>query len=105
MRYRELISKHLKCAGTVHIDDLKDLYVLLVNKIVNQEPIAADNDRYFFVVAHREHWWKVMDKIAKNLHARGLVTEPIPKIWPNYDIAAESLGFPRKFIVPMCMTK
>ncbi|KIL88128.1 hypothetical protein FAVG1_08205 [Fusarium avenaceum] len=92
------------CAGTVHIDDLTDLYVLLVNKIVNQESIAIDNDRYFFVVAHREHWWKVMDKIAKNLHARGLVTEPTPKIWPNYDIAAESLGFPRKFIVPMCMT-
>ncbi|WZH49978.1 3Beta_HSD domain-containing protein [Fusarium acuminatum] len=92
------------CAGTVHIDDLTDLYVLLVNKIVNQEPIAVDNDRYFFVVAHREHWWKVMNKIAKNLYARGLVTEPTPKIWPNYDIAAESLGFPRKFIVPMCMT-
>ncbi|SPJ78952.1 uncharacterized protein FTOL_07343 [Fusarium torulosum] len=92
------------CPGTVHIDDLKDLYVLIVNKIVNQKPVAVDNDRYFFGVAHREHWWKVMDKLAKGLYARGFVTEPTPKIWPNYDVAAESLRFPRKFIVGMCMS-
>ncbi|KAM0229278.1 hypothetical protein ACHAP5_011702 [Fusarium lateritium] len=90
--------------AAVHIDDLKDLYVLLVNKVVNQEPVAVDNDRYFFGVAHREHWWKVMDRLAEGLYTRGLVTEPTPKIWPNYDMAAESLGFPRRFIVPMCMS-
>jgi hypothetical protein len=97
--------KRIKYTGTVHIDDLKDLYVLLVSKIMNQEPIAVDNDRYFFGVAHREHWWKVMDRIAKGLYTRGLVTEPTPKVWSNYDMAAESLGFPRKFIAAMCMSK
>ncbi|KAM0201465.1 hypothetical protein ACHAQI_011257 [Fusarium lateritium] len=91
-------------AGTIHIDDLKDLYVLIVNNIVNHEPVAVDNDRYFFGVAHREHWWKVMDGLAKGLYSRGLVTEPTAKIWPNYDMAAECLGFPRKFIAAMCMS-
>ncbi|KAH7236700.1 uncharacterized protein BKA55DRAFT_597254 [Fusarium redolens] len=89
--------------GTVHISDLTDLYVLILNKILKEEPIAVGNDRYFFSVAHRTSWWKIMDKIAEGLYARGLVDDPTPKIWPNYDVAADNLGFPRKFIRPMCM--
>ncbi|KAL5591504.1 hypothetical protein FOVSG1_010393 [Fusarium oxysporum f. sp. vasinfectum] len=89
--------------GNVHISDLTDLYVLILNKILKEEPIAVGTDRYFFSVAHRISWWKIMDKIAEGLYARGLVDEPTPKIWPNYDVAADALGFPRKFIRPMCM--
>ncbi|KAF5258512.1 hypothetical protein FOXYS1_10903 [Fusarium oxysporum] len=91
--------------GNVHISDLTDLYVLILNKILKEEPIAVGTDRYFFSVAHRISWWKIMDKIAEGLYARGLVDEPTPKIWPNYDVAADALGFPRKFIRPMCMPK
>ncbi|EWZ81530.1 hypothetical protein BFJ70_g5106 [Fusarium oxysporum] len=91
--------------GNVHISDLTDLYVLILNKILREEPIAVGTDRYFFSVAHRISWWKIMDKIAEGLYARGLVDEPTPKIWPNYDVAADALGFPRKFIRPMCMPK
>ncbi|KAF5680734.1 hypothetical protein FCIRC_5721 [Fusarium circinatum] len=89
--------------GNVHISDLTDLYILILNKILKEEPIAVGTDRYFFSVAHRISWWKIMDKIAEGLYARGLVDEPTPKIWPNYDVAADALGFPRKFIRPMCM--
>ncbi|KAF5528980.1 hypothetical protein FMEXI_14431 [Fusarium mexicanum] len=89
--------------GNVHISDLTDLYILILNKILKEEPIAVGTDRYFFSVAHRISWWKIMDKIAEGLYARGLVDEPAPKIWPNYDVAADALGFPRKFIRPMCM--
>ncbi|KNB08832.1 hypothetical protein FOXG_09541 [Fusarium oxysporum f. sp. lycopersici 4287] len=87
--------------GNVHISDLTDLYVLILNKILKEEPIAVGTDRYFFSVAHRISWWKIMDKIAEGLYARGLVDEPTPKIWPNYDVAADALGFPRKFIRPI----
>ncbi|KAF5721335.1 hypothetical protein FGLOB1_303 [Fusarium globosum] len=89
--------------GNVHISDLTDLYILILNKILKEEPIAVGTDRYFFSIAHRISWWKIMDKIAEGLYARGLVDEPTPKIWPNYDVAADALGFPRKFIRPMCM--
>ncbi|KAF5234642.1 hypothetical protein FANTH_11994 [Fusarium anthophilum] len=89
--------------GNVHISDLTDLYILILNKILKEEPIAVGTDRYFFSVAHRISWWKIMDKIAEGLYARGLVDEPTPKIWPNYNVAADALGFPRKFIRPMCM--
>ncbi|KAF5624583.1 hypothetical protein F52700_9752 [Fusarium sp. NRRL 52700] len=89
--------------GNVYISDLTDLYILILNKILKEEPIAVGNDRYFFSVAHRISWWKIMDKIAEGLYARGLVDDPSPKIWPNYDVAADALGFPRRFIRPMCM--
>ncbi|KAF4490467.1 hypothetical protein FAGAP_10764 [Fusarium agapanthi] len=89
--------------GNVHISDLTDLYILILHKILKEEPIAVGTDRYFFSVAHRISWWKIMDKIAEGLYGRGLVDEPTPKIWPNYDVAADALGFPRKFIRPMCM--
>ncbi|KAF5702473.1 hypothetical protein FMUND_13473 [Fusarium mundagurra] len=89
--------------GNVHISDLTDLYILILTKILKEEPIAVGTERYFFSVAHRISWWKIMDKIAEGLYARGLVDEPSPKIWPDYDVAADALGFPRKFIRPMCM--
>ncbi|KAG5750720.1 hypothetical protein H9Q69_002579 [Fusarium xylarioides] len=89
--------------GNVHISDLTDLYILILSKILKREPIAVGTERYFFSVAHRISWWKIMDKIAEGLYARGLVDEPAPKIWPNYDVAADALGFPRRFIRPMCM--
>ncbi|KAF4454273.1 hypothetical protein F53441_3274 [Fusarium austroafricanum] len=90
--------------GGVHISDLTNLYVLILNKILKQEPIAVGNDGYFFAIAHSFSWWNVMNKIAERLHARGLVNEPTPKTWPSYDMAADCLGFPRQYIVPMTMS-
>ncbi|KAF4436611.1 hypothetical protein FACUT_6206 [Fusarium acutatum] len=89
--------------GNVHISDLTDLYILILSKILKEVSIAVGTDRYFFSVAHRISWWKIMDKVAEGLYARGLVDEPTPKIWLNYDVAADALEFPRKFIRPMCM--
>ncbi|KLP19696.1 Uncharacterized protein LW94_4327 [Fusarium fujikuroi] len=100
---RDFSLTNVKTPGNVHISDLTDLYILILNKILKEEPIAVGTDRYFFSIAHRISWWKIMDKITEGLYARGLVDEPIPKIWPNYDVAADALGFPRKFIRPMCM--
>ncbi|KAL6916610.1 hypothetical protein FSST1_008105 [Fusarium sambucinum] len=87
--------------GTVHITDLTDIYVRLVSKIVKQEPIQVGHDRYFFAIAHKAHWWNMMDKVAEGLHSRGLVTEPKAKIWSDYQTAADSLGFPRAYIRAM----
>ncbi|GKU21468.1 unnamed protein product [Fusarium langsethiae] len=87
--------------GTVHITDLTDVYVRLVSRILKQEPIQVGHDRYFFAIAHKAHWWKMMDKIAEGLHSRGLVTEPKAKIWSDYHTAADSLGFPRAYIRAM----
>ncbi|ESU09649.1 hypothetical protein FGSG_03560 [Fusarium graminearum PH-1] len=67
--------------GTVHISDLTDIYVRLVSKILKQEPIQIGQDRYFFAIAHKAHWWKMMDKVAEGLYSRGLVTEPKAKIY------------------------
>lgn len=38
-----------------------------------------------------------MDRLAANLHARGLVATEYAKIWPSDEMAAESVGVPVKF--------
>ncbi|CAG7562415.1 unnamed protein product [Fusarium equiseti] len=87
--------------GTVHISDLTDIYVRLINKILKDEPIAVGHDRYFFAIAHKAHWWNMMDKIAEGLYSRGLVSDPEVKVWSDYETAADSLGFPRAYIGAM----
>lgn len=39
-----------------------------------------------------------MDGLAKALYKRGLVNEPTVTTWPSYEEAADTLGFPRRFI-------
>ncbi|KAL4731795.1 hypothetical protein ACLX1H_000786 [Fusarium chlamydosporum] len=87
--------------GTIHISDLTDIYVRLLSKILKKEPIAVGHDGYFFAIAHKAHWWKMMDRIAEGLYSRGLVTEPKAKFWSDYDTAADSLGFTRAYVGAM----
>ncbi|KAL9071885.1 MAG: hypothetical protein Q9157_005311 [Trypethelium eluteriae] len=83
---------------SVHISDLVAFYVLLTERILQKEPILSGEKGYYFPISHRTHWWAVVERLAKALHARGLVMEPKPEVWPSDDIAAEYLGFPRRYI-------
>ncbi|KAI4863797.1 NAD(P)-binding protein [Hypoxylon rubiginosum] len=82
----------------VHISDLVAFYALLIEKILQKENIPKGEDGYYFVIAHRAPWWAIMQRLAEALYARGLVDEPKTQIWPSYDVAAESLGFPRVYM-------
>ena len=85
----------------MHISDLAALYALLTEKILQKEPIPNGEKGYYFAMAHRTHWWDVMQRLAEALHARGLVVEPQAEIWPSDEIAAEYLGFPRLYVRAM----
>lgn len=74
------------------------LYVLLIEKVLQGEQVPSGEEGYYFAMAHRAPWWKIMSAIAKSLHSRGLVSNPEPQIWPSYDTAADSLGYPRAYI-------
>lgn len=87
---------------TLHMSDLAELYVLLVEKILQGESVPNGESGYYFAMAHRAPWGKVMDGLAKSLYTRGLITDPKVKIWPSDDVASEELGFPRRYIRPMC---
>ncbi|KAM5349180.1 hypothetical protein ACJ41O_009003 [Fusarium nematophilum] len=83
----------------VHISDLSALYVLLVQKILEgDQTIPTGEKGYYFAMVHRSPWWKVMDDLAEGLYSRGLVSEPKVHVWPSYDEAADSLGFPRQYV-------
>lgn len=44
---------------------------------------------------------KTNAKLAQHMHARGMVTDPVPKVWSSWDVAADNLGFPRALIKAM----
>ncbi|KAH6658326.1 hypothetical protein BKA67DRAFT_211262 [Truncatella angustata] len=77
-----------------HISDLAAFYAILVEKILQMEPIPSGEIGYYFAIAHTVPWWNVMQRIAESLHARGLVTSSQTQIWPSYKMAAEYLNFP-----------
>ncbi|RSM08477.1 hypothetical protein CDV31_008114 [Fusarium ambrosium] len=84
--------------AAVHISDLTSLYLLLLEKILRGEPVPTGENGYYFALAHRAPWWKVMDGLAEGLYSRGLVTEPKVQVWPSYDEAADTMGFPRLYM-------
>jgi hypothetical protein len=95
----------LQSPPSAHVSDVVALYMLLVEKILSGEEIASGETGYYFAIAHRFSWWDIMTGIAQSLHRRGLVQEPFAKTWPTYEMAAESLGWPVQYIVPMGMSK
>ncbi|KIX01887.1 uncharacterized protein Z518_07826 [Rhinocladiella mackenziei CBS 650.93] len=86
----------------VHISDLTALYALLVDKILQNEPIPSGKEGYYFATAHRASWWDVLQGLANGLYARGLVGEPELRIWPSDRTAAERLEFPVPYVRAMC---
>lgn len=85
----------------MHISDLVALYALLTENILQKELIPSGEKGYYFPIAHRTHWWNVMQRLAEGLNARGLVTGPKTEIWSSDEMAAEYLGFPRPYVRAM----
>ncbi|KAJ0346032.1 hypothetical protein COL154_003046 [Colletotrichum chrysophilum] len=99
-------SKRLRVVHKFDKDaDLVELYRLLTENILLGKPIPSGREGYYFATVHRVPWWDVMDRIAVAMHARGLVDEPTTKVWPSYDVAADTLGFPRLYIRAMGTSK
>jgi dTDP-4-dehydrorhamnose reductase len=95
----------LKNPPATHISDLATLYALLVEKIIQKEPIPSGEGGYYFAMAHRGSWWDIMQRIAESLHARGLVARPSAVPWPSYDLAAQRLGFPAPYVRAMATSR
>lgn len=85
----------------IHVADLADLYVVLVEKILQGESIPSGETGFYFGFAHRLPWWKAMERLAAGLHARGLVAEPTAQVWPSWEEAAKQLKWPVQHIHAM----
>lgn len=88
-----------------HIADLTALYALIIEKILQGESIPSDEKGYYFAIAHRVPLWDIMQRLAERLYARGLIQEQEVQIWPDDETAAESLGFPLKYVRAMCTSR
>lgn len=78
----------------ISIDDLADFYVLLVQRIISDDPPADGFDGYYFPIAHDIDWWEVMDAFSQALYSRGLVDQPKSVPATSTEEATARLGFP-----------
>ncbi|KAJ5166464.1 uncharacterized protein N7482_005245, partial [Penicillium canariense] len=78
----------------IHISDLTAFYALLTEAILQQKDLPTGRDGYYFIVSHTVRWWDILEHLAAAMHARGLVTEPTVKVWPNDEFMEEALGVP-----------
>ncbi|KAI9706233.1 MAG: hypothetical protein M1820_004808 [Bogoriella megaspora] len=85
----------------VHISDITTLYERIVEKVLQKEELPSGTEGYYFALAHDLVWWEVLDRLGIALKARGLVTSPETQIWPNDEVAAESMGVPVKYLQPL----
>ncbi|KAM0324637.1 hypothetical protein ACHAQA_008028 [Verticillium albo-atrum] len=82
----------------VHISDLVALYGIMATKVLQGESIPNGEQGYYLVTAHNISWWEVLDLIAKNLSARGLVDDADVHTWPSWEAAAKGLSLPLPFV-------
>jgi hypothetical protein len=99
------LLKFMQSQPCVHISDLTALYALLTEKILLKESIPSGEQGYYFAIAHKTHWWDVMERLAERLFARGLVDHPTAEVWSSDDVAAENLGFPRAYLRAMVSSR
>ncbi|TPX18688.1 uncharacterized protein E0L32_002545 [Thyridium curvatum] len=85
----------------IHIADLTELYAVIVEHILRQEKIPSGDKGYYFAIAHKVPWWRTIDLLAQQMHRRGLVNEPTPRTWPTYEMAADCLKFPARYVRAM----
>lgn len=76
------IGEALNTWSFVHIDELADLYIILINKLLAHE-LSDDylgKNGYFFGESGSYLWRDAFEAIGKNLHQLGCIESPTPKI-------------------------
>ncbi|KAL3462185.1 hypothetical protein BJX64DRAFT_288519 [Aspergillus heterothallicus] len=81
----------------VHVADLADYYMLLIQAIINHRPPPSGNAGYYLVSGHALHWNELLSALAKELHSMDLVSSAEISVWPNEEIKTKSLGLPSLF--------
>ncbi|CAO3644373.1 unnamed protein product [Cunninghamella blakesleeana] len=76
------IGDALNTWSFVHIDELADLYMILINKLINHELSNEYLGRngYFFGESGAYLWRDAFEAIGKNLYQLGCIESPTPKI-------------------------
>ncbi|KAJ5893612.1 hypothetical protein N7495_005303 [Penicillium taxi] len=84
--------------SAVHISDLTALYRKILEKVLQEEELPTGRKGYYFALAHDVYMGEVLDHLAIELKARGLIEDSKTKIYPNDEAAAKSLGVPVQFV-------
>ncbi|KAI9307965.1 hypothetical protein BJ944DRAFT_261110 [Cunninghamella echinulata] len=82
------IGDALNTWSFVHIDELADLYLLILDKLIKHELSEKDllgKNGYFFAESGSYLWRDAFEAIGKNLHQLGVIPSPTPKIITTND--------------------
>ncbi|OQE23174.1 hypothetical protein PENSTE_c009G00603 [Penicillium steckii] len=98
MRYKKVYKFFENRDATLaHVSDVAKFFGQLLEAIIQGKSLPNGENGHYFLVSHVVPWWKIMDRLAEKLHARGLITTASSEIWPSDEMAADSVGVPVKF--------
>ncbi|KAL7947628.1 hypothetical protein V8C42DRAFT_318304 [Trichoderma barbatum] len=81
-----------------HVSDVAEYYILLIDLIFQGKTPPSGEQGYYFAATHYLSWREILEGLAKSLHGRGLVKEPIAAVWPSVEFAEKALGFPSPYV-------
>jgi len=68
----------------VHIDDLGDLYIILLSKLLDGEDIKTGKEGYYFAENGVHYWKDISSKIGSTLKERGVIkTDEVANLQPE----------------------
>lgn len=73
----------------------------ILKAIVRGGAIDSGPRGYYFAYAHNISWWSVMQRLHAVLSAGDAAIPSEIAVWPNDEVAAESLGVPAPFVQPL----
>jgi len=87
------IGKGLNIWSNVHVSDLGDLYILLLEKLLKGE-LKGESQGYYFAENGEHKWGQVQQEIARVLHKKGIAPDTsIVEVNTDEEVK-EAFGFP-----------
>ncbi|KAH7329444.1 hypothetical protein B0I35DRAFT_45103 [Stachybotrys elegans] len=78
--------------SAVHVVDLANYYVCILQAIKNGTPLPSGYDGYMFPSTHQFSYSELLEHLAAALHEMGYIDSAEVKTWPSKEAACKDLG-------------
>lgn len=88
------IGKGLNIWSNVHVSDVADLFILLLEKLLKGELKDPESQGYYFAENGEHKWGAIHDEIAKILHKKGIASDTSVAEINTEEEIVKAYGFP-----------